>query len=140
METFTTLTPRQLRRAADVKERIDALEKELGQLLGALAPAPAATATRKRKKISAAGIARMRAAQRARWAAVRNPRPQPQPPRSADGSLLRPAGRDWPPWPALVGRRSKPRARRLCKRLFSFGRNTPCKGVAPLVLEEHLQW
>ena len=71
METFTTLTPRQLRRAADVKERIDALEKELGQLLGALAPAPAATATRKRKKISAAGIARMRAAQRARWAAVK---------------------------------------------------------------------
>jgi hypothetical protein len=73
METFTTLTPRQLRRAADVKERIDALEKELGQLLEALAPAPApaATATRKRKKISAAGIARIRAAQRARWAAVK---------------------------------------------------------------------
>src|ERR1039458_9058584 len=73
METFTTLTPRQLRRAADVKERIDALEKELGQLLEAPAPAPApaATATRKRKKISAAGIARIRAAQRARWAAVK---------------------------------------------------------------------
>src|ERR1035437_7171207 len=71
MEKFTYLTPKQLRRAADVKERIDALEKELGQLLGASAPASAAAAAPKRKKISAAGIARMRAAQRARWAAIK---------------------------------------------------------------------
>jgi hypothetical protein len=71
METFTTLTPRQLRRAADVKERIDALEKELGQLLGDSVSAPAAAAAPKRKKISAAGIARIRAAQRARWAAFK---------------------------------------------------------------------
>ncbi|MGO8928594.1 MAG: hypothetical protein ACLQU3_17130 [Limisphaerales bacterium] len=71
METFTDLTPQQLRRAADVKERIDALQKELSQLLGAPAPAKAVTARPKRKKISAAGIARIRAAQRARWAAIR---------------------------------------------------------------------
>jgi hypothetical protein len=69
METFTSLTPQQLRRAANVKERIDALQKELGQLLGA--SAPAAAAAPKRKKISAAGIARIRAAQRARWAAIK---------------------------------------------------------------------
>jgi hypothetical protein len=72
MDTFTSLTPQQLRRAADVKERMDALQKELNQLLGAPAPAPAAAAGSGRKKISAAGIARIRAAQRARWAAVRS--------------------------------------------------------------------
>ena len=73
METFTNLTPKQLRRAADVKERIDALQEELSQLLGAPAPAEAeaAPAKPKRKKISAAGIARIRAAQRARWAAIK---------------------------------------------------------------------
>ena len=74
METFTSLTPQQLRRAADVKERIDALQEELSQLLGAPAPAEAeaAPAKPKRKKISAAGIARIRAAQRARWAAIKD--------------------------------------------------------------------
>ena len=69
MERFTNLTPRQLRRAANVKERMDALEKKLGELLGA--SAPAAAAAPRRKKISAAGIARIRAAQRARWAAIK---------------------------------------------------------------------
>jgi len=79
METFTNLTPQQLRRAADVKERIDALQEELSQLLGASAPAPVAAATPKRKKISAAGIARIRAAQRARWAAIKKGRPAAKP-------------------------------------------------------------
>ena len=74
MDTFTSLTPQQLRRAANVKERIDALQKKLAQLLGASAPAPAAAAAPKRKKISAAGIARIRAAQRARWAAIKKSR------------------------------------------------------------------
>ena len=72
METFTNLTAQQLRRAADVKERIDVLQKELDQLLGAPAPAVTRAAPkRKRKQISAAGIARIRAAQKARWAAVK---------------------------------------------------------------------
>jgi len=76
METATNLTAKQLRRAANVKERIDALQKELGRLLGA--PAPAAAAGRKRKKISAAGIARIRAAQRARWAAIKKAKAAPK--------------------------------------------------------------
>jgi hypothetical protein len=72
MDNFTNLTPQKLRRAADVKERINALQKELDQLLGAPASAPAAAAAApKRKKISAAGIARIRAAQKARWAAIK---------------------------------------------------------------------
>jgi hypothetical protein len=69
METFTNLTPQQLRWAANVKEKIDALQNELSRLLGS--PAPAAGAVPRRKKISAAGIARIRAAQRARWAAFK---------------------------------------------------------------------
>jgi hypothetical protein len=73
METFTNLTPRQLRRAADVKERIDALQQELNQLLGGSTEAAVARAPR-RKQISAAGIARIRAAQRARWAAIKQSR------------------------------------------------------------------
>jgi hypothetical protein len=75
MENFTSITPQQLRRAADLKERIDALQEKLGQLLGASAPASApvaaSAAPKKRKKISAAGIARIRAAQKARWAAIK---------------------------------------------------------------------
>jgi hypothetical protein len=70
METFTDLTPKQLRRAADVKEKIDALQEELSQLLGAPARA-IATGKGKRKQISAAGIDRIRAAQKARWAAIK---------------------------------------------------------------------
>ena len=72
MDTFTDLTPKQLRRAADIKERIDTLQQELSDLLGSPTPAVApAAAVRKRKTISAAGIARIRAAQKARWAAVK---------------------------------------------------------------------
>ena len=70
MEKVTSLTSKQLRRAANVTEKIDALQKELGRLLGAPAPAVTRRAPR-RKKISAAGIARIRAAQKARWAAIK---------------------------------------------------------------------
>jgi hypothetical protein len=79
METFTHLTAKQLRRAADLKERIDVLQESLGELLGFTAPAPVvATEKRKRKKISAAGIARIRAAQKARWAAIKKDDTAPQ--------------------------------------------------------------
>ena len=79
MEQLTNLTPQQLRRAANIKERIEVLQKKLGQLLGAQAPAPAAAKrARKRKKISAAGIARIRAAQKARWAAVKKSKAAPK--------------------------------------------------------------
>ena len=91
METITTLTPQQLRRAANVKERIDALQVELNRLLGTPAPAAVATgAVPKRKKISAAGIARIRAAQRARWAAIKRADGQARP---APKRKISPAGR-----------------------------------------------
>jgi hypothetical protein len=72
MNSITNLTPQQLRKAADVKEKIDAVQNELNELLGteALTPA-AATEKPKRRKFSAAALANIRAAQKARWAAKR---------------------------------------------------------------------
>ena len=77
MNSIIGLTPRTLRKAADLQERIEGLQEELEQLLGevpAPAPAPAPTAEgpkKKGNKMSAAGKAAIRAAQKARWAKVR---------------------------------------------------------------------
>ena len=70
---ITTLTAQQLRRAADIQERIQSLQKELGQILGGVeGNSVGATQTRgngrRRKKMSAAGRAAIAAAARARWA------------------------------------------------------------------------
>ena len=71
------LTPTQLRQAADLQEKIAQLNQQLAVLVGGgKTPAPAKTAVVKaakpaRKKISAAGIARIKAAQKARWAAIK---------------------------------------------------------------------
>lgn len=87
--SLINLTPAQLRNAADLQEKIEALEQELSRLSGATATAvsavdaavdaPAATFKRTRKKVSAAGLARMRAAQRARWARARGDAPAATP-------------------------------------------------------------
>ena len=75
MNSIIGLTPRTLRKAADLQERIEGLQEELRQLLGEVsAPAPAPTAEipkKKGNKMSAAGKAAIRAAQKARWAKVR---------------------------------------------------------------------
>jgi hypothetical protein len=72
MNSITNLTPQQLRKAADVKEKIDALQNELNELLGTEAPTLAAgTEKPKRRRFSAAALAHIRAAQKARWAAKR---------------------------------------------------------------------
>ena len=66
------LTPQQLRRAADLKERIDSLQNELAGLLGSLAHAGyGATPTKRKRRMSAAGRAAISAATRARWARIR---------------------------------------------------------------------
>lgn len=65
--SLINLTPAQLRQAADLKEKIEALQQQLSHLQGDSAAA-AAPAGRARRKISAAGIARIRAAQKLRWA------------------------------------------------------------------------
>jgi hypothetical protein len=71
------LSVAQLKRAAELKEQIDALNGELLQLLGGEIPAPFVTAPRrgrppgKRVGMSAAGRARIAAAARARWAKIK---------------------------------------------------------------------
>jgi hypothetical protein len=61
----------QLRRAADIQDKIESLQGELNQLLGD-GSEPSAKPERKRRKMSAAARAKIAAAQRARWAKVRS--------------------------------------------------------------------
>jgi hypothetical protein len=77
---ITTLSPQQLRKAADIQEKIQSLQKELSQILGASGPADTApTEAPARKKVSPAGRARMRAAQIARWAKIKGTAPEAKP-------------------------------------------------------------
>jgi hypothetical protein len=74
MNSITNVSPAQLRRAADIQERILDLQKELNGILGAETSGPTERTepSRKgRKKVSAAGRARMRSAQLARWAKIK---------------------------------------------------------------------
>ena len=67
--SLASLSVRQLKQAIAIREQIESLEKELSQLLGASdisSPSPAAKSGR--RYVSAAGRARMAAAQKARWA------------------------------------------------------------------------
>jgi hypothetical protein len=68
MNLISNLTAQQLRRAADIQEKIAALQDELSQYLGG--SVSSAKAPRKRR-MSAAGRARIIAAQKARWAKVK---------------------------------------------------------------------
>jgi hypothetical protein len=73
MSNLTSLTTTQLRHAADLKEKIEAMTKELASILGASAPAP--TKVSKKSGMSAAGRARVAAAQKARWAKIKGAKP-----------------------------------------------------------------
>jgi hypothetical protein len=67
------LTPQQLRKAADIQEKIQSLQSELKVILGATVEAAASQAPTKPKqrKMSAAGRAAIAAAAKARWAKVK---------------------------------------------------------------------
>src|SRR5690242_6875496 len=67
MNSFNSLSAQQLRRAAAIKDQIDALEAELGNILGG----GAAGGTGGKRMLSASARARIAAAQRARWAKVK---------------------------------------------------------------------
>ena len=75
------LTPAKLRQAAEIIERIEELQNQLNEIQGGKADravkavVPVAIEAngkpaRKRRKMSATGLARIRAAQKARWARV----------------------------------------------------------------------
>ena len=73
MNNLLSLTTTQLRHAADLKEKIEALTKELASILGVSTPAPATTP--KKGKMSAAGRANVAKAQKARWAKIKAAKP-----------------------------------------------------------------
>jgi len=70
--SIASLSAKQLRRAADIKDKIQSLEKELEQILGLSIEPAAPAAPKKRRKMSAAGRARISAAAKARWAKVKS--------------------------------------------------------------------
>jgi hypothetical protein len=70
---FENLSSKQLTRAASIKERIESLEAELAEVIGGSSQAGSSVATgatsgKGKGPISAAGLARIKAAQKARWA------------------------------------------------------------------------
>jgi hypothetical protein len=77
MNSVTSLSPAQLRKAADIQEKIQKLQKELRQLLGGPrfrdpnGEFPHGNSPKKKGKMSAAGKAAIRAAQKARWAKIK---------------------------------------------------------------------
>jgi|SRR6267378_3420102 len=73
MSNILSLSTTQLRRAADLKEKIAALTKELTLILGV--PAPVLAKAPKKSNMSAAGRAKIVAAQKARWAKVKTAKP-----------------------------------------------------------------
>jgi len=75
--SITSLSVQQLRQAANLKEQIAGLEKQLSQVLGATTQttAPATAKAPKKGGMSAAGKARIVAAQKARWAKIKAAKP-----------------------------------------------------------------
>jgi hypothetical protein len=72
MNVITGLSSQQLRRAADIRERIETLQNELNALLGGATVSTAAVSTGTGKRnMSAQGRARISAAAKARWAKYR---------------------------------------------------------------------
>jgi len=72
MSTFNHLSVSDLRKAANLKEQIEALESELASLIGGTASVAAPkVAGRKKRGMSPEGRARIIAAQKARWAKVK---------------------------------------------------------------------
>jgi hypothetical protein len=70
MSNLSSLTSAQLKHAADLKDKISKLEKQLSAILGS-ANTSAPSSTTKKSKMSAAARAKIAAAQKARWAKVK---------------------------------------------------------------------
>jgi hypothetical protein len=68
---FSSVSAQQLRKAAGIKERIEALHSELARILGSNNEAGARALPRKRRKMSRSAIAKISAAAKARWARIK---------------------------------------------------------------------
>jgi hypothetical protein len=77
MSSINNLSVQQLHQAANLKEKIEIFEMELSQLFGSTANPKliAAKASKKKGKMSAAGRAKIVAAQKARWAKIKKTKP-----------------------------------------------------------------
>jgi hypothetical protein len=95
MNSLTTLTPKQLRRAADLQERILTLRSELIGILGSPAQSAAVEAPErpKKRRMSAVGRARIAAAARARWAKTKGTASLAKPAQKAKKRRMTAAGR-----------------------------------------------
>jgi len=67
MNSITSLSPQQLRRAADIKEKVVSLQKEFDQILGTPPEILIEAPPRKKRKLSAQGLANIRAGVRKRF-------------------------------------------------------------------------
>lgn len=70
-QSLLNLSASRLKKAAKLKERIDALNDELANLLMEITPAPIGAVIRKRRQMSAAARKKISDAAKARWAKVR---------------------------------------------------------------------
>ncbi len=77
MSNLLNLTSAQLIKAANIKDRIEALTKELNGLLGSTAPAIKAAKPAKKRGMSAAGRAAVSAAAKLRWAKINAAKAKP---------------------------------------------------------------
>ena len=105
----TNLTPQQLRKAADIQEKILTLEGELAVILGSPAIAQVAGEPPKKPKkngMSAAGRAAIAAAVRARWAKLRAAKALTTP---AAKPAQKPKRKMTPAWRAALGAAAKAR-------------------------------
>src|SRR5208283_629212 len=82
-----SLSSRQLRRAAAIKEKIQSLEKKLGRILGFPTKPVARAVSKKRRKMSAAGRAKISAAAKARWAKIRGKKLSVKPAKKARSKM-----------------------------------------------------
>jgi len=75
MNSIIDLSSQDLRRIAKLKEKIDSLQRKLSRIVDG---AGVATGAKRKSGMSAAGRARIAAAQRARWAKVRTAKKSPK--------------------------------------------------------------
>jgi hypothetical protein len=75
---MTNITAQQLRQAADIKDKIASLENQLKAIIGG-SDTPVTAAAPKKGGMSAAGRARIAAAQKARWAKTKVEKPAATP-------------------------------------------------------------